>query len=212
MKRLALIGSKDFAEQIQTYVETKGVYSVAGFFDDFEKKGTILRNKPVLGKISEVVDCYKDNQFDFVFFAAGYNNFKFRDDTFTKLKGKVPFANIIDETAYIGNNVSLGEGVYIGPHCSIGDNSIISDNVFIHGSTNIGHDNKVGNHSYFSGRIDTAGYCDIGKRNFWGIRTLCADHIKVCDDVWIGIGCVVAKDIKQPGKYMSSAAKLYKIE
>lgn len=212
MKRLALIGSKDFAKQIQTYVETKGMYSVVGYFDDFEKKGTIIRNKPVLGRISDVEDCYNDNQFDFVFFAVGYNNFKFRDDSFTKLKGKVPFANIIDETAYIGKNVSIGEGVCIWPHSSIGDNSIINDNVFIHGYTYIAHDNIIGSHSYLSGRLDTAGFCVIGKRVFLGIRTLCADHITICDDVWIGIGCVVAKDIKQPGKYMSSAAKLYKID
>lgn len=212
MKRLALIGSKDFAEQIQTYVETKGMYSVVGYFDDFEEKGTIIRNRPILGKISEIEKCYNEDQFDFIFFAAGYNNFKFRDETFSRMKGKVPFANIIDETVTLGHNVRLGEGIYIGPNSSIGDNTIVNDNVFIHGSTNIGHDNSIGSHSYFSGRLDTAGFCIIGERNFFGIRTLCADKIHICDDVWIGIGCVVAKDINHPGKYMSSAAKLYKIE
>lgn len=212
MKRLALIGSKDFADQIQSYVESKGMYSVVGFFDDFVEKGTIIRNHPVLGKISEIEKCYKDNLFDYVFFAAGYNNFNFRDNIFTNLKSKVPFANLIDDSVVIGKNVTLGEGIYIGPNSSIGDNTVVNDNVFIHGSTNIGHDNKVGSHTYFSGRIDTAGFCEIGERCFFGIRALCADHITICDDVWIGIGCVVAKDIKQSGKYMSSAAKLYKID
>ena len=39
-----------------------------------------------------------------------------------------------------------------------------------------------------------------------------ADHIKLTNDVWIGLGCIVTKDIKEPGKYMSPSAKLYKIE
>lgn len=212
MKRLALIGSKDFAEQIQTYVESKEMFSVVGYFDDFEERGTIIRNRPVLGNISDVEKCFKENLFDYIFFAAGYNNFAFRNSVFSSLKGRVPFANIIDASVTIEQNVQIGEGVYIGEYCYICKKTIIGDNVFIHGGCVISHDNIIGNHSYLSGRIDTAGFCEIGENNFIGVRVLFADHVKTCADVWIGIGCIVAKDIKSPGKYMSPAAKLYKIE
>lgn len=212
MKRLTLIGTKEFSEQIISFANRTGEFEFVGYFDDIVEKGTIVNGKPVLGRVEESLEKYRQGVFDCIFEGIGYTRFDLREHYYTMLKGKVPFANIIDKTVSIGHNVQIGEGVYIGPNSIIGDNCVIGNNVFIHGSTVISHDNKIGSHSYFSGRVDTAGFCEIGERTFFGIRTLCSDHIKICDDAWIGIGCVVAKDIKQPGKYMSPAAKLYKIE
>jgi sugar O-acyltransferase (sialic acid O-acetyltransferase NeuD family) len=211
MKKLALIGSKDFAEQIQCFVERTGEFVVVGYFDDFEPKGKIIRSLPVLGRIDEIEDVFKTGVFDNIFLAAGYNNFKFRENVFNDLYGKVPFANIIMPEVTIEENVTLGEGIFIGENSVIGQNTIIEDNVFMHMGTFLSHDNKVGMHTYISGRVDTAGFVTIGKRNFIGVRALFSDHITICDDVWIGIGCMVLKDIKEPGKYMTNN-KLYKIE
>ena len=212
MKKLALIGSKDFARQIRSFAERTGEYEVVGYFDDFAPKDTMVDGLPILGKIEDVIPLYEKKYFDFLFFAAGYNNFHFREHTFSTLKGKVPFANIIMPNAKLRKNVKIGEGVYIGNNTIIDSNTIIEDNVFIHGSSGIGHDGHIGAHTYISGRFNSAGFVDIGSRCFIGICVLVSDHISICDDTWIGLGCIVAKDIKNPGKYMSPSAKLYKIE
>lgn len=212
MKRLALIGSKDFATQIRQYAENTKNYKVVGFFDDFEEKGKLINGIPVFGTISDVEEVFNEGAFDCLFFAAAYNNFQFRENAFIRLKGKVPFATIIMPTAQVSAGVKIGEGVFIGDGCFIAANTQIEDNVFIHGSSHIGHDNHIDSHTYISGRFDTAGFCTIGKRCFIGIRVCVSDHITICDDAWIGLACVVAKDIKEPGKYMSAAAKLYKVE
>lgn len=212
MKTIALIGSQTFAHQIKGYAEENNKFKVVGFFDDFEEKGCIKDGVPVLGKINEIEKLYKDGLFEYVFFAAGYNNFGFRETAFDNLKGKVPFANIIMDNVRIDNNVTLGEGIYLGKNCVVGADTIIEDNVFIHGSTFLAHDNHIGAHTYISGRFDTAGFVTIGKRNFMGIRACVADHITIADDVWIGLGSIVAKDIKQPGKYISPSLKLCRVE
>lgn len=212
MKRLALIGSKDFAHQIRSYAERTGEYEVVGYFDDYIPKGKIIEGLPVLGKIENIISLHNENLFDYLFLAAGYNNFQFREKTFTALKGKVPFANIIMSNAQLHENVKIGEGVFIGNGTVIGSNSIVEDNVFIHGSSVIGHDNHIGSHTYISGRFNSAGFVTIGCCCFFGICVLVSDHISVCNDTWIGLGCIVAKDIKTSGKYMSPSAKLYKIE
>ena len=211
MKKLALIGSKEFACQIKGFAESKGEFTVVGFFDDFVKKGTLIGGCPILGKISEIESEYAAGQFDCVFLAAGYNNFQFREIVYNSLKGKVPFANIICKSAMILKGVSLGEGVFIGGASVIGENTVIGNNVFIHGGSEIGHDNHIGNHTYISGRFNSAGFSTIGERCFLGICTLVSDHVTICDDVWVGIGCIVIKDIKEPGKYMSNI-KLLKID
>lgn len=212
MKRLALIGSRAFASQIRQYAENTNNYRVVGCFDDFEEKGKLINGIPVFGGISDVEEVFNAGAFDCLFFAAGYNNFQFRENAFLRFKGKVPFATIIMPTAQVSAGVKIGEGVFIGDGCFIAANTQIEDNVFIHGSSHIGHDNHIDSHTYISGRFDTAGFCTIGKRCFIGIRVCISDHITICDDAWIGLACVVAKDIKEPGKYMSAATKLYKVE
>ena len=212
MKKLALIGSKEFAQQIRGFAEKTGEFIVVGYFDDFEKQGTRIDGLPVLGARKDIVDAYNNYKFDEVFLAAGYNNFKFRDNAFSELKGRVPFANIIMPDAELSDTTSLGEGVFIGTKTYFGENVQIDDNVFIHGHTFISHDNVIGSHTYISGRLTTAGFVNIGKRNFFGIGAIVSDHISTCDDVWIGLGSIVAKKIKRPGKYISQNVLLTKID
>ena len=211
MKRLALIGSKEFAQQIRYFAQYAGGYDVVGYFDDFQTPGTIVEGLPILGHSLEIENEFKKGKFDEIFLAAGYNNFEFRESAFMNLKGKVPFATIIDPTAEICRGVSIGEGVYIGRNTVVDDCARIDDNVFIHRNCLIGHDSHIHSHSYFSGFDHLAGYCDIGARNFIGLSVCIADHIATCDDVWVGIGCIVAKKIRKPGKYMTESVLLTKI-
>lgn len=212
MKRLALIGSKEFAQQIRGFAEKTGQFSVVGYFDDFETKGKIISELPVLGKRNDIELLFKDNVFDEIFLAAGYNNFHFREQAFDELKGKVPFANIIMPDAELSDTTTLGEGIFIGTKTYFGENVVIDDNVFIHGHTFISHDNHIGSHTYISGRFTTAGFVNIGKRNFYGICSIVSDHISICDDVWIGLGSIVAKNLRKPGRYISQNVLLTKID
>lgn len=211
-KKLAIIGTKEFAQQIIFFATNTGEFEVIGYFDDLLSKDTIVEGLPVLGKVADAEDYYKDGLYDCIFIGIGYTRFDLREYYYKMLKGKVPFANIIMPTAKIANNVELGEGVFVGGGTIIDNGSRIDNNVFIHGSTTIGHDNHIGSHTYFSGRFNSAGFVTIGERCFFGICSCVSDHITICDDVWIGLACVVAKNINAPGKYMSPAAKLYKIE
>ena len=212
MKRLALIGSKEFAEQIHGFAETTGDFNVVGYFDDFEPKGKLIRSLPVLGEIDDIEEEYQNKTFDCIFFAAGYNNFNFRETVFNRLFGHVPFANIIMPTAEVSPSARLGEGNYVGPHTTIAANTVIENNVFIHGHCLIGHDSIVHSHSYFSGRDYMAGFCEVGERVFVGLSVCVADHMTITNDVWIGIGSIVAKDLKESGKYMSASTRLVRVE
>ena len=212
MKRLALIGTKEFAQQIIGFASKTGEFEFVGYFDDLAGKGTMINDKPVLGKVEEAIDLFNQGLFDCIFVGIGYTRFDLRENYYEMLKGKVPFANIIMPGAYVSNKTEIGEGVFVGYGSSIDDGCVIGNNVFIHGYTILAHDNCIGNHSYLSGRINTAGFVNIGKNCFVGICVCIADHVTICDKVWIGLGCIVAKSIKESGKFMSPAAKLYKIE
>lgn len=211
MKRLALIGTKEFAEQILYFAKRTEEFEFVGYFDNIEPAGRIINGYPVLGKVDDAEQFYKLGIYDCIFIAVGYTRFDLREQFYELLKGKVPFANIIDPTAEIGRDVKLGEGIYVGRNAIIDDESIIEDNVFIHRNNMIGHNSIVHKHTYLSGLDHMAGFCEIGERVFIGLSVCIADHISICDDVWIGIGCIVAKKIRKPGKYMTESVLLTKI-
>lgn len=210
-KRLTLIGTKEFSDQIIHFAERTGDFEFIGYFDDLVEKGTVINGFPVLGKVNEAVVFYQKKVFDCIFIAVGYTRFDLRQYYYEMLKGKVPFANIIDPTAELARDVKLGEGIYIGRNAIIDDETVIEDNVFIHRNNMVGHNSIVHKHTYLSGLDHMAGFCDIGERVFIGLSVCVADHVSICDDVWIGIGCIVAKNIRKPGKYMTESVILTKI-
>ena len=211
MKKVALIGSGEFAQQIRSIFNGFEDYQIVGYFDDTKEINSIVNGLPILGTVDDVELLYKNKVFELLFVAAGYSNFEFRERVYEKYANKIGFATIVEPSAYIGFNVRIGEGVYIGRNCYIASNSKVGNNVFMHAGTTIGHDNMIGDHTYISGRFDTCGRVIIGKRCFIGVRCLISDHVTVSDDVWIGIGSMVLKDILQPGKYMT-VSRLMKLE
>lgn len=212
MKKLAIIGTKEFAEQITDFAIETGQYEVIGYYDNIEPKGKVVNERPVLGTVADAVEGYNSHVFDEIFIGVGYTRFDLREAFYNELKGKVPFANIIMPSAEVSPSAKLGEGNYVGPHTTIAAHTVVENNVFIHGNCLIGHDSHIKSHSYFSGRDFMAGFCELGERVFVGLSVCIADHMTVTDDVWVGIGSIVAKDLTVPGKYMSPSVRLVKVE
>ena len=212
MDRLTIIGTKEFAEQITDFAIQTGEFDVVGYYDDIEPKGNMINGRPVLGTVNDAIEGYQKQLFDVIFIGVGYTRFDLREQYYIKLKGKVPFANIIMPSAEVSPTAELGEGVYIGPHTTVAANTVIGDNVFVHGNCLLGHNSHIRSHSYFSGRDYMAGFCDLGERVFVGLSVCIADHITITDDVWIGIGSIVAKNLSESGKYMSASTRLIRVE
>jgi len=212
MKKLALIGTKEFAQQIRGFIKRIGGFEFVGYLDDMVEKNTIIEGYSVLGSVSDAKYLYKQGIIECVFIAIGYSRFDLREFYYNILKNVVPFANIIEPTAELGENVKLGEGIYIGRNTIIDDGTELKDNVFIHRNCLIGHDSIIGKHTYCSGMDHMAGFCYIGERTFIGLSVCVADHIVIGDDVWVGIGSIVAKNLKKSGKYLSQNILLTKIE
>lgn len=212
MKKLAIIGTKEFAEQITNFAIQTGHFEVVGYYDNIEPKGNIVNGRKVLGTIEDAIVDYREKVFDEIFIGVGYTRFDLRALFYEQLSGEVPFANIIMPSAEVSPSAKLGEGVYVGPHTTIAANTIVENNVFVHGHCLLGHDCHIHSHSYFSGRDYMAGFCDVGERVFVGLSVCVADHISITDDVWVGIGSIVAKDLTQSGKYMSASTRLVRVE
>lgn len=201
MKRLALIGSKDFAKQVIELATESKQYSIFGYFEDFEPKGTIINGYQVYGTVDDAIRLYKEGAFDCIFIALGYNHFDVKEKFYNRVKGVIPLANIIASDVDIAKSAKLGEGIFLGKGCKIGAECELNDNVVLMGDIILGHNNTIGRHSYMSGGNHIAGFSSVGERCFMGIRVIIGDHIRVTSDVWMGLGMIVFRNILKPGKY-----------
>lgn len=212
MKKLALIGSKDFAQGIIENLKYIGSYEVVGYFDDFEKKGTIINGYSVLGNVNDSIHLFNQGAFDCVFIAIGYSSFTGRETIYNKLKGKIPFANIISKTAFVHPTAKLGEGILLTDGVYIGRGAVIEDNVSITLRSIVNHGCTVKKHSFFSTNVSLAGNVVVGEKCFIGVGCVISDSVEICNDSWLSPGLVVVKSIKKPGHYMSISYKLIAID
>lgn len=206
MKKLAIIGSGDLAEQIALLATQTGLFEVVGFID--KSVSPTSTSYPVIGSDDDVLNLYKSHHIECISIGIGYAHFSLREMLYNRFVNQVPFATIIHPTCYIDRTAKVGEGCVFYPGCTIGMNSIIENNVLLNTAVVICHDDIIQSHSYISPSCNIAGKVKIGSRCMVGIGATIIDHKSICEDVIIGAGSVVVSDITISGTYVGIPAKI----
>jgi UDP-3-O-[3-hydroxymyristoyl] glucosamine N-acyltransferase len=118
---------------------------------------------------------------------------------------------------------TLGDGVFIGPFVeiqagvTIGARTRVQSHAFICELVTIGADCFISHGAMFINDSFNAGGPARGDRSKWGYTSLgnrvsigtnaTIMPVTICDDVVVGAGAVVTKDITEPGFYVGNPAK-----
>ena len=119
---------------------------------------------------------------------------------------------------------TLGDGVFVGPFVEIqsdvviGARTKVQSHTFICSLVSLGDDCFIGHGVMFVNDTFSSGRPAGGDKALWK-RTLVGRNVsigsnatilpvKICDDVVIGAGSVVTKDILLPGVYMGNPARV----
>ena len=120
----------------------------------------------------------------------------------------------IGDDGFIGPFVEIQRDVMIGKRCKI------QSHVFICELVTIGDDCFISHGAMFINDLFSSGGPANGRRERWR-STQIGNHVSVgtnatilpiniCDNVVIGAGAVVTKDIVEPGIYMGNPARLHR--
>lgn len=207
MRRVAIIGSGHLGQQISYHIHQDTEDKVVAFFDEFQQKGNVVQNIPVVGGNDDILNEFENNSFDEILIAIGYKHMVFRKEIFEKLKGKIPFYTFIHSSAYTDPSSKIGEGTVIYPGCLLDQEVEIGENVLINVSCTIAHDSKIGSHSFLSPSVAVAGFVNLDEQCILGINSTIIDNINICSKTQIGGGTVVIKNIEKAGLYVGNPAK-----
>jgi acetyltransferase-like isoleucine patch superfamily enzyme len=118
----------------------------------------------------------------------------------------------IDDETFVGPFVEIQKDVIIGKRCKIQSHTFICELV------NIGNDCFIGHGVMFINDLFSTGGPAHGNKALWKSTTIGNNvsigsnatvlPVEICDNVVIGAGAVVTKNIVKPGIYAGNPAKL----
>jgi sugar O-acyltransferase (sialic acid O-acetyltransferase NeuD family) len=134
-----------------------------------------------------------------------------RERIVNELPKNTKYFSFIHPTAILmDNNISIGEGSFIGANSIITTNIKIGNHTILNRGNHIGHDSELDDFlSMMPGAI-ISGNVKTGKRVYLGTNSTIKEKVKICDDVIIGLNSGIIKDIKEKGIYVGLPAKKIK--
>jgi sugar O-acyltransferase (sialic acid O-acetyltransferase NeuD family) len=203
-KTLGILGAGELGKQIANFAINDNHYKSVVFFDDFKK------NKLIVGTSDDIIKAYSENVFNELIIAIGYNFLDKRAFFWEKFKEKVAFGKIIHTTSWVDQSALIDSGSVIFPNCTLDKNVHLKGNSILNLNCTIAHDTIIESSAFLAPSVSIAGYCVIGNKCFIGINSTLIDNLQITDNVKIGAGTVVTKNIYVSGLYFGNPAKLKK--
>lgn len=210
MGKLYLIGAGGLAREIYSYLKEEEFiyqgYQLVGFLSD---NIADLDSYSVTHKIVDNILSTQVTAEDAVLIAVADCQFKqVLYQFYNKIGCKL--VTYIHPSAFIGNNVTIGEGSIICPYAILTTDIEIGKAVTINAHSSVGHDAAIGDYSTLSGHCDITGFVKIGESVFFGSHALVIPKIQVESESIIGAGSVVISKVKAGSTVFGNPAKKIK--
>lgn len=180
--------------------------------------------REVASQLNEQIDFYVDDEFvsgvakplssfdpstHRIMIAVGDS--ELRNNISKRLPSDTKFFSFIHPTALLfDNQITIGEGSFIGPYCILTTNINIGKHCLLNRANHIGHDTTIGNFfSAMPGAI-ISGSVKIADNVFIGTNTSIKEKISITSNCKIGMNSCVVKNIDISGTYVGSPTKKIK--
>ncbi|MEI6852595.1 MAG: acetyltransferase [Bacteroidota bacterium] len=138
---------------------------------------------------------------------VGIGDSKTRKKVVEGLPAGTKFTTVIHPNVVMSDWVEIGEGSIITAGTIITCNIKIGKHAQLNLHSTIGHDCVIGDFFTAGPGTNVSGICTFGNNVYFGTNASVKQGISICDDVVIGMGSVVTKNITEPGIYVGSPAK-----
>jgi len=124
-----------------------------------------------------------------------------------RLPASTRYGKIIHPSAVISEWVKLGPGAIVTAGVILTCDIAVGAHAHFNLHSTVGHDCVIGDFFTAAPAMNMSGKCTVGDRVYCGTNSSIREGIRICDDVTVGMGGVVVKNIDQPGVYIGNPLK-----
>ena len=204
MKKLYIVGAGGFGREIlwlvQRINEHAPTWEFSGFIDDnAELQGLTQDGYPVVGGCDYLQKVTNDV---WVVVAVGAAQVKKKIVEKLEQFQKVQFATLIDPSVQLSNSVTIGEGSIICAGSVLTVDIEIGKHVAINLNCTIGHNAVLQDYTTVYPGVHVSGNVTVGQCVELGTGSQIIQGKKIEDNIIVGAGSVVTKDLLEPGTYV----------
>jgi UDP-perosamine 4-acetyltransferase len=183
--------------------------------EEFDVVGIIDRNVgqevlsiPVIGN-DDTLELLYNSGIKKCFIAIGNNMLRCKLHT-TLSKIGYEFINVISRYSYISLNSEIGTGNIFMPGSIVNASSVIGNGCIVNTNASVDHDCFINDFVHIAPSAALAGKVTVGKSCFLGIGCKVIDGITICDNVIVGAGSTVIRNILSSCTVVGTPAKVIK--
>jgi len=118
----------------------------------------------------------------------------------------IPYT-FIHPSAWVDKSVKFAEGVQVLGMAAISAEVSIGSQTIVNTNATVDHETEIGFGCHIMPSAAIAGCSIIGNHCTIGTNATILPRIKIVDNVYVGAGAVVTRDILKPGKYVGIPAR-----
>lgn len=204
-KRILIAGTGGFSKEVLSLITDLGRYNeVLGFIEPDEIFSANKLPASIMGK--PIFPYSSVNSIEHIVSIA-IGNSKIREKVTSQLPSDIEYITLIHPSAVISQWVELGEGSVVCAGSIITCEIKIGKHAHLNLNTTIGHDCIIGNYFTSAPNVNVSGNCIFSNHVYFGTSSCVKQGVSICENVTIGMGAVVTKNILSPGIYIGSPAK-----
>ena len=192
-KRIAVWGGGGHGHVVADLLRTLGDWSVSGFIDNRNEKGSLVVGLPVLGDEDALPSILLDGVENLVV-AIGDCPARARMlEHALSLGFQTP--TLIHPSCILAPTASIGSACVLCAGAIVGAQSRVDDGVILNTRASVDHDTHVGYCSHVAPGALLCGYIDVGCETWIGAGSVVRDHLSIGNRVMVGAGSVVVKSV-----------------
>ena len=206
MKDIIIIGASGFGMEVLWLARRLG-RNISGFLDDtIEKQGKQIMGVPVLGLIDQ---CGKHENNEFIIAIGSPRG---RESVVSRIQdcAVVEYATLIDPSAIVDKDVSVGEGCIIcaGVICTVGIE--IGRHTIINLNSTVGHNVKFGDYVTVAPNVSISGNIYLNSLVEVGTGAVLREKLEVGVGTIVGMGSVLTKNVDGNKVVVGNPARVIK--
>ena len=200
---LVIMGAGGLASETLEWIQQEmDLFTDIKFYADFSDRKTLF-DIPIVTSLDNLKGS---------FFLTAIGNPQLKQQFYDKARsnGLIPCAPLITKKTTVARSALLRDNTIVAPNATITSRVSIAHSATIHYGCTIGHDCNINEFFTALPGCNISGNVQIGKYVTVGANACIREKISICDNVFIGMGAAVVKDIKEAGTYVGVPAKRIK--